>query len=246
MTEKNFFKLDNKDFENFLCINEEELFEKTLYVVSTPIGNLNDISFRALHILKNCDLIAVEDTRKASILLNHYGIKKKMVSYYSKNQIYRTDYIINELLSGKKVALLSDAGTPCISDPGSILISKCIENDILIKPIPGASSLIHSLVISGFNSNRFFFQGFLPHKGRENILKNLEKIRMVIIIFESKYKIRATLKDLMIYFKNKEIAVCRELTKVYEDIYRGKCKDIDINKVKEKGEFVIVIDNNSP
>ncbi len=238
--------MESIDLQNFLNNCKEELQNSTLYVVSTPIGNLNDISFRALYILKNCDLIAAEDTRKISILLNHYGIKNKTVSYFVKNQITKIEYLLEVLQSGKNVALVSDAGTPCISDPGSFLISKCIENNIKIKPVPGASSLIHSLVISGFNSERFYFQGFLPHKGRKNLLLDLKKINMVIVIFESKYKIKSTLKDLKEVFRNKNITICRELTKLYEEIYRGKFRDFDINKVKEKGEFVIVLDNKSP
>lgn len=238
--------MDFVEIEKYIAECNEKLLDKTLYVVSTPIGNLNDISFRALYILKNCDLIAAEDTRKVSILLNHYGIKNKLISYYSKNQLSRIDYLLDELKLGKKIALVSEAGTPCISDPGSILISKCIENGINIKPVPGASSLIHSLVISGFNSNKFYFQGFLPHKGRKNLLDGLRNIKMTIIIFESKYKIRSTIKELREFFKNKNVAICRELTKMFEEIYRGKLKDLNINQIKEKGEFVIVIDNNSP
>ncbi|MCX7834143.1 MAG: 16S rRNA (cytidine(1402)-2'-O)-methyltransferase [Ignavibacteria bacterium] len=235
-----------EEIEEYINKCKEKICDKTLYVVSTPIGNINDISFRALYILKNCDLIAAEDTRKISILLKHYGIKKHLISYFVGNQTSRIDFLINELISGKKVALVSDAGTPCISDPGSILISKCIERGINIKPVPGASSLIHSLVMSGFNTDKFYFQGFLPHKGRRSILENLKQLKMVIVIFESKYKIKSTIKELKEFFRNKNIAICRELTKMFEEVYRGKVKDININKIKEKGEFVIVINNISP
>lgn len=238
--------MDFVEIEKYILKYNEKLLDKTLYIVSTPIGNLNDISFRALYILKNCDLIAAEDTRKVSILLNHYGIRKKLISYYSKNQLSRIDYLVDELKSGKKIALVSEAGTPCISDPGSILISECINNNINIKPVPGASSLIHSLIISGFNSEKFYFQGFLPHKGRKNLFDSLRNIKMTIIIFESKYKIRSTIRELKEFFKNRRVAICRELTKMYEEIYRGKLKDLNVNQIKEKGEFVIVIDNNSP
>ena len=165
-----------------------------LYVVATPIGNLEDISFRALHIFKNVDFVAAEDTRVSGNLLHLYGISKKLLSYYSRVESSKTNFIIDELKSGKSVALISDAGTPCISDPGNILINNCIADNIEMVSIPGASSLIHSLILSGFESKNFYFQGFLPHKGRENLFNGLKNIRMPIIIFESKFRIKKTIK----------------------------------------------------
>ncbi|MBN1634120.1 MAG: 16S rRNA (cytidine(1402)-2'-O)-methyltransferase [Ignavibacteria bacterium] len=217
-----------------------------LYVVSTPIGNLNDISFRAIHTLKNSDLIAVEDTRVSGFLMKTFGIESKMVSFYSRVEKNKTSRITDELKNNKTVSLISDAGTPCISDPGAKLVSECIENNIKVIPVPGASSIIHSLVLSGFNTKEFFFQGFLPQKGRESLYNELKSIKMTLILFESKFRIRKTVGELSRYFGNREIALCRELTKKFEEIIRGKGRELSkkINLIKEKGEFVIVVDNN--
>lgn len=216
----------------------------TLYIVSTPIGNLEDISFRALFILQNVDMIATEDTRVASILLNHFGIKKKLTSYYSQIENSKLDYITNFIKEGNSVALISDAGTPCISDPGSILVNKCIEENINIVSVPGASSLIHALVMSGLKNEKFYFHGFLPQKkGREKTFFELKNIKSNIIIFESKFRIRRTLNDILKYLGNIEILIGRELTKKFEEIIRGRIKDINPNSIKEKGEFVLIIMN---
>ncbi len=218
--------------------------KNTLYVVSTPIGNLEDISFRALYILKNVDLIATEDTRVASVLLNHYGIRKKLISYYSQVENQKIDYVINFLKEGNSVALISDAGTPCISDPGSILVNRCIEEGINVFSIPGASSLIHALVMTGLKEEKFYFQGFLPQKkGREKTFLELKNIKSNIIIFESKFRIKKTLNEILKNFGNKEVVIGRELTKKFEEIIRGRIRDININTLKEKGEFVIIIMN---
>jgi 16S rRNA (cytidine1402-2'-O)-methyltransferase len=216
----------------------------TLYVVSTPIGNLEDISFRAIYVLKNVDMIATEDTRVASILLNHYGIKKKLISYYSQVENSKVDYITNFINEGNSVALISDAGTPCISDPGSILVNKCIEENINVVSIPGASSLLHALVLSGFKNEKYYFHGFLPQKkGREKTFTELKNIRSNIIIFESKFRIKKTMNELLKNLGNKEILIAREMTKKYEEIYRGRLREINLNSIKEKGEFVLVINN---
>ena len=218
-----------------------------LYIVSTPIGNMEDISFRALFVLRNVDLIAAEDTRVTNNLLKHYGIKNRTISYYSKVEFSKVESILTELENNKSVALVSDAGTPCISDPGNILVSECIEREIEIVSIPGASSLIHSMVLSGFPNERFYFHGFLPQKkGREKTLNELKQKKMTLIIFESKYRIRRTLNDCLKHFGNKEISIGRELTKIFEENVRGRLKEINSRKniIKEKGEFVIVINNN--
>lgn len=216
-----------------------------LYIVSTPIGNLADISFRALFILNNVNLIACEDTRVTSVLLNKYGIKNRLVSYYSKVETSKKEFILSELESGNSVALVSDAGTPGISDPGNMLISECVNRSIKVKAVPGASSLIHALVLSGFENNRFFFQGFLPQKGRENLYNELKKKKIPLIIFESKFRIKKTLSEMRQHFGNKEITVSRELTKMHETIYRGTLNEIlsSLSKITDKGEFVIVINN---
>jgi len=217
----------------------------TLYVVSTPIGNLEDISFRAIHILKNVDLIASEDTRMTNFLLTQYDIRNRTVSYYSQVEATKVDYLIDELKSGKSVALVSDAGTPSISDPGNLLISKCVENNINMYSIPGASALMHALVLSGVSTKKFYFQGFLPlKKGRQTLFQELAQVKMTIIIYESPVRVYRTMKDILEYFGNKEISVCRELTKKFEQVIRGKVKTILNQDIKVKGEFVIVINNN--
>jgi len=225
---------------------ELEVRKGVLYIVSTPIGNMEDISFRALFFLRNVDLIAAEDTRVTINLLRHYGIKNKIISYYAKVEFSKVESILTELENDKSVALVSDAGTPCISDPGNILVSECIEREIEIVSIPGASSLIHSLILSGFPNERFYFQGYLPQKkGREKTLNELKHEKMTLIIFESKYRIRKTLNDCLKVFGNKEISIGRELTKKFEENVRGRLKEINSKKnFKEKGEFVIVINNN--
>jgi len=218
--------------------------KNTLYIVSTPIGNLEDISFRALYILNNADMIATEDTRVAQILLNHYGIRQKLISYYSHVENSKLEYIIDFISQGNSAALISDAGTPCISDPGSILVNKCIEEGINVVAVPGASSLIHALVMSGFKNEKFYFHGFLPQKkGREKTFNELKEIKENIVLFESKFRIKKTISELAKNLGNKEVIVAREMTKKFEEIYRGRLREINVNSIKEKGEFVIVINN---
>lgn len=223
----------------------QNIHKGVLYIVSTPIGNLEDISFRAVSILENADLIACEDTRKTNFLLSQYGIRNKTISYYSQVEASKAEQIINEIRSGKTVALVSDAGTPCISDPGNILVSKCIEENIDVYSVPGCSSLIHALILSGIPTGKFFFQGFLPQKkGRQTLLKELSGIKMTLIIFESPFRIYKTLNDIHQHIGNKETAVCRELTKKFEQIIRGKVKNLLAGQFKTKGEFVIIVNNN--
>jgi len=239
--------MNNNEIKEFTKEKFQDLkAEKgVLYVVSTPIGNFEDISFRALHILENVDLIACEDTRVTGNLLSHFGIRTKMMSYYSNVEENKLEHLINELKNDKSVALVSDAGTPCISDPGSILVSKCVEQGIDVFSIPGASSIINALVLSGFPTEKFYFQGFLPQKkGREKTFLELKNIRQTIIIFEAKYRIRKMLKECLKYFGNREVAICRELTKKFEEITRGNLNEINPEAIKEKGEFVVVINNN--
>ncbi|MDQ3020265.1 MAG: 16S rRNA (cytidine(1402)-2'-O)-methyltransferase [Bacteroidota bacterium] len=224
---------------------EIELKDGSLYIVSTPIGNLEDISFRAIHILKNVDLIASEDTRITNFLLQQYDIKTKTISYYSQVEVSKVDYLISEMAAGKSIALVCDAGTPCISDPGNILVAKCVENNIEIFSIPGSGALIHSLVLSGFSTKKFYFQGFLPQKkGRQSLLKALSQIKMPVIIYESPFRIYRTMKDILEIFGNKEISISRELTKKFEQTIRGKVKLVLNQNIKTKGEFVIIINNN--
>ncbi|MEO6694415.1 MAG: 16S rRNA (cytidine(1402)-2'-O)-methyltransferase [Ignavibacteria bacterium] len=222
-----------------------ELKKKTLYIISTPIGNIEDISFRAINVLKNVDMIACEDTRNTNFLLQQYGIKNRTFSYYSHVESLKLDYILSELLNERSVALVSDAGTPCISDPGGLLVSECIEKEIEIISIPGSSALIQSLVLSGFSTKKFYFQGFLPQKkGRQTLLNDLKNIKMPIVIYESPFRIFKTLKEVYDVFGNKNISVSRELTKKFEQTIRGKIKSILSQTIKIKGEFVIIINNN--
>jgi len=217
-----------------------------LYVVATPIGNLDDISFRALYVLKNADYIAAEDTRVTGVLLKEFDIQTRQISYFAQVESKKLDEMIAKLKEGNTIALVSDAGTPCISDPGNMLVSRCVEEGIEVRSIPGASSLVHSLVNSGFDYGRFYFQGFLPQKkGRMGLFEELKEIKMPIVVFESKYKLMKTLEDIMKTMGNKEVSISRELTKKFEDTTRGRVKDILKNKdtMKLKGEFVIVINN---
>jgi len=222
-----------------------ELRKGVLYIVSTPVGNIEDISFRAINVLEKADLIACEDTRNTNFLLTQYGIRNRTVSYYSHVESEKSEMLISELKSGKTIALVSDAGTPGISDPGNLLVSKCIQENIDVYSVPGCSSLIHALVLSGMPANKFYFQGFLPQKkGRHTALIQLSKIRMTLIIFESPFRIYKTLNEIHEHLGNRQIAICRELTKKFEQIVRGNVKNILTQQLKTKGEFVIIVNNN--
>lgn len=215
-----------------------------LFIVSTPIGNLEDISFRAIETLKQSDFIICEDTRNSSVLLKKYEINKELISLNAFNEKNKITYLIDRIKSVQKVSLISDAGTPAISDPGSVFISECIKNDIDIIPIPGASALLSALVVSGMKINSFIFEGFLPQKkGREKKLKELAAEKQMIIIYESVYRVEKLLFELKKYMSERYIIVCKELTKKFEEIWRGKpdelIKMIPRNKIK--GEFVFII-----
>ncbi|MBI4975286.1 16S rRNA (cytidine(1402)-2'-O)-methyltransferase, partial [Candidatus Peregrinibacteria bacterium] len=184
-----------------------------LYIVATPIGNLEDITLRALRILKEVDLIAAEDTRHSKILLDKYEIQKPLLSYHSYSGETKLDKIISMLLEGKNIALISDAGTPGISDPAYNLIKTALENGIKVSPIPGPSSLLAALTMSGLRMNQFLYLGFLPlKKGRQTLLKSLRDEERTIVIFESPHRILKTLDNLKEYLGDREIAVCREIT----------------------------------
>jgi len=216
-----------------------------LYIVATPIGNLEDITFRAIEVLKSVDLIAAEDTRHASRLLDRYGIKTKKISYYDEIEQRRSAELIRKLNDGMNIALISDAGTPGVSDPGYRMIQKAIENQIEIVPIPGASSILAALVASGYATDRFVFEGFLPRKkGRKTRLEELAGESRTIIIFESPVRLLKTLKDLQIYFGERQITVGREITKIYEEFARGALPEIisHFEQNKPRGEIVIVIE----
>jgi len=218
-----------------------------LYIVSTPIGNLKDITYRAIEILKSVDFIICEDTRKASILLNHYEIKKDLLSFHKFSKDDQIEKIIKRLKSGDG-ALVTDAGTPGISDPGQYLIKKALENDIEIVSIPGPSAAIAALSISGFDTDKFLFLGFLPRKkGRQTLIDEISKFISLdklgtspIIFYESPFRVKKTLIELKDKIGDREIVVARELTKKFETIYRGKISKI-IGQIKEKGEFVVIV-----
>ena len=219
----------------------------SIYVVSTPIGNLADISLRAIDILKTVDLIACEDTRQTAKILNHYRIKNKMTPYHDHNKEYKTSSLIELIKKGNSIALVSDAGTPGISDPGFYLIQEAIKNDINISPIPGPSALTAATVASGMEIDRFLFEGYLPRKkGRLKRLKELAAYKVTIVIFEGPHRILKSLRDLRDAFGDRKAAIGREMTKVHEEFIRGNLSDLiaNFNERKPKGEFVILIEGN--
>jgi 16S rRNA (cytidine1402-2'-O)-methyltransferase len=215
-----------------------------LYIVSTPIGNLKDITLRAIETLKEVDFILCEDTRTSGNLLNHFEIKKELISLNAFNEKNKIDFIINRILSNQTVALISDAGTPLISDPGVRLVSACIEKDIEIIPIPGPSALIAAISMSGLPTDAFVYEGFLPQKkGRQTKLKELAEENRTIVLYESMYRIEKLLKELNEYLPERFVVVCREITKKFEETWRGFPKDLVASFPEKisKGEFVVVI-----
>ena len=215
-----------------------------LFVVGTPIGNLEDITLRAISTLQNVDLILAEDTRNSKKLLSAHNIDTKMMSYHEHSNEKETKRIISLLLDGKNLALISDAGTPTISDPGYGLIRDCIKKEIKIIPIPGASAITTAMSVSGLPSDSFTFFGFLPQKkGRIKKIKELLKVDNTIILFESPFRLEKTLNQLKEYLGNRSVVVGRELTKLYEEIIRGNLEDVIkyFSKSKVKGEIVIMI-----
>ncbi len=218
-----------------------------LYLVATPIGNLDDITLRAIKVLKEVDLIAAEDTRHTLKLLNHLDISKPMVSYHRHNEEFRCEYLIKELKEGKNIALVSDAGTPGISDPGEEIVKECIVKDIKIVPIPGACAMINALICSGINTKEFCFYGFLPlnKKNRKEKLEEIKYINKTIILYEAPHKIKNTLEDLKkILDKDRKIVLAREITKIHEEFIRENIDEI-ISKIDNlKGEMVLIIEGN--
>ena len=215
-----------------------------LFVVGTPIGNLEDITLRAISTLQNVDFILAEDTRNSKKLLSAHNIDTKMMSYHEHSNEKETKRIISLLLDGKNLALISDAGTPTISDPGYGLIRDCIKKEIKIIPIPGASAITTAMSVSGLPSDSFTFFGFLPQKkGRIKKIKELLNVDNTIILFESPFRLEKTLNQLKEYLGNRSVVVGRELTKLYEEIIRGNLEDVIkyFSKSKVKGEIVIMI-----
>ena len=215
-----------------------------LILIPTPIGNLDDITLRAIECIKDVDLILCEDTRRSLKLLNHLQIRKPLKSFHKFNEHSKVEKVIIEIQSGIKVGLISDAGTPSISDPGYLIVKMCIDNNIDVECLPGPTALIPALAISGLPSERFTFEGFLPvKKGRKTRLQELSLEKRTMIFYESPYKLYKTLKDFYDYFgPDREISISKELTKIFENTKRGKIKEIidTYENKKLKGEFVIV------
>ena len=219
-----------------------------LYLVPTPIGNLEDITLRALRILKEVSLILAEDTRTTGKLLKHYDISNKLQAYHIHNEHKVLKDIVQRLLDGEEMALVSDAGTPSVSDPGFLLVRECLKNNIPVETLPGATAFVPALVNSGFPSDRFFFEGFLPHKkGRQTRLKALAQLNQTLIIYESPHRLVKTLEQLSEFLgAERPVAVSRELTKIYEETIRGSFSEV-LQHFKDnivKGEIVIVVGQN--
>ncbi len=219
-----------------------------LYIVATPIGNLEDMSLRAVRILREVDLIAAEDTRHSIKLLNHFGISKPLISYWSEREKVKTEAIMEKLDSGLSVALISDAGTPGISDPGAVLINRAIENGISIIPVPGPSALIAALCASGLPSEEFIFIGFLPpkHVQRQKKLRELNLEPRTVIFYEAPHRICETLSDIRQIFGERKAALAKEISKLHEEILRGGISDI-INMLETRtiaGEYVIIVEGH--
>ena len=218
-----------------------------LTVVPTPIGNLEDMTFRAIRVLKEADLILAEDTRTSKKLMSHFEIETPLKSYHQHNEHKVLEQVIHLLQSGSHIALVSDAGTPAISDPGFLLVRECVKARIKVECLPGATAFVPALVASGLPADKFFFEGFLPHKkGRQTRLKHLAERPYTFIIYESPYRLEKCLKQLAEFCGSNRIAcVCREISKFYEDVYTDSLDNLmqyyDENKDKIKGEIVIVV-----
>lgn len=215
-----------------------------LYIVSTPIGNLDDMTLRAIKTLKGADLVAAEDTRRAQILFKTYDISAPLTSFHSYNRKEKTPHMIGELKSGKNIALISDSGTPCISDPGQTIVAECVKEGIPVTAVPGPTALISALVLSGKPTHKFLFEGFLSNKSakRRKQLEELKGQERTVIIYESPHRIEKFLKDYSEIMGEREIVLARELTKKFEEILRGKAVDLlaHFAKNKPRGEFIIV------
>ncbi len=220
-----------------------------LYLVPTPIGNLKDITLRALEVLKEVDVILAEDTRNTSRLLNHYQIQKPLSPYHQHNEHKIVQHLIDQLATGKKMAVVTDAGTPGISDPAFLLVRECIRNSIRIETLPGATAFVPALVNSGLPTNRFVFEGFIPvKKGRHTLLTGLSTEERTIILYESPMRLLKTLEDLIKYFgEERKCCVSREISKMFEENARGSLAEVSehFKKKTVKGEIVIVIEGKT-
>ncbi|MFQ5638167.1 MAG: 16S rRNA (cytidine(1402)-2'-O)-methyltransferase [bacterium] len=216
-----------------------------LFVVSTPIGNLKDITLRALDVLSNVDLIAAEDTRRTRVLLTHFQIDTPVTSYHDFNKEKKTPRLIDKLTQGRTIALVSDAGTPGISDPAYRLIEACVKNELTVDVIPGATAFVSALVVSSLPTDRFAFEGFLPRKkGRKKRIDALKDDPRTLIFYESPYRIGKTIEDLLLSFGNRRAALVRELTKKFQEVHRETLQDLKshLSQLTLKGEFVLVVE----
>ncbi len=220
-----------------------------LYIVPTPIGNLKDITIRALDVLKECNVIAAEDTRQTIKLLNHFNIKKQLISYHQHNELTKSEEIINRVKAGEIVALVSDAGSPGISDPGSVIIKKCIEEEVEFEVLPGATAIITALVNSGLDTTKFTFRGFVPRENKERrvLISEIKNHKETLVFYEAPHRIKDTLSFLYEELGNRKVAICRELTKLHEQIVRGLISEVieHFNTNNPRGEFVVVIEGKS-
>ena len=227
-------------------VEKRDKMKGTLYIVATPIGNLEDITLRALRILKEVDLISAEDTRQTLKLLNHFEINKPLISYHRHNEETKSDILIEKLQNGENIALVSDAGTPGICDPGEEVIKKAIEKGVNVIPIPGACAMINALIASGISTKEFSFLGFLPlnKKLRKIKLKEIEDSNKTIILYEAPHKMKATLEDLKNILKNRKIVLAREITKIHEEFIRKDIEELlkEIDNIK--GEMILIIEAN--
>ena len=214
--------------------------------MATPIGNLEDITLRAIRVLKEAELVVVEDTRRTGILLKHYGIKKSLLSYHDHNKEERTPEIIKRLNAGEKVALVSDSGTPGISDPGFYLVRKAIESGLPVVPIPGPTAIISGLVVSGLPTDKFVFEGWLPRKStqRKQRLKELLQEPRTIVFFESPHRLLNSLEDCLLVLGDRRTVLCRELTKKFETVERDKISNLikEYSDKSPRGEFIVVLE----
>lgn len=234
----------HRRYTKFMEINEGKLV-----LCATPIGNLEDITFRVIEALKDADLIAAEDTRNSLKLLNHFDIKKPMTSYHEHNKYEKAEQLLSEMKKGKVIALITDAGTPAISDPGEILVRRCNEEGVKVTSLPGPAACITALTLSGLSTRRFCFEGFLPadKKEKQEVLDNLKGEIRTTVLYEAPHRLKKTLKELLDNLGDRKISICRELTKIHEEVICSTLSEaIEIfNEREPKGEFVLVIEGKS-